>query len=85
MGIKKYNAPCLRRIGDLKEGTYILWQHHLCIIVKNKYFEFLKMICDLQTGKIDVLALEEIVSVVYEGVFKISADKPDSHKENNEQ
>lgn len=84
MGIKEYNAPFLRRIGDLKAGTFFLWHHQFYIRLKVGDIDDCVFVCNLESGEVVSLCRSDIVSVVYEGVFRISTDKPDhTDKEGN--
>lgn len=80
MGIKMYNVPCLRRISDLPQGTFFLYNHEMHIIARTKVGseenDPIIYVVNLENGILDAYPVDTIVSVVYDGVFRISKDFP---------
>lgn len=77
MGIKMYNVPCLRRISDLPQGTFFMYNHEMHIIVRTKEeHDPIIYVANLENGVLDAYPVDTIVSVVYDGHFRISKGIP---------
>lgn len=80
MGIKMYNVPCLRRISDLPQGTFFLYNHEMHIIARTKVGseenDPIIYVVNLENGILDAYPVDTIVSVVYDGSLRISTDMP---------